>query len=142
MNETKTCVRNARIERFDLRRVIALAYTPFRTGRSTRGASVKAQVVLRLKGKISEALRPQTGEWGEMRNKLNRMRARWEASAFTEAERKTYRALNAHTRTTVRHFLPAPHSVLVGHPHPFTHGKIFAEWGVHELGAVDDAERR
>ena len=119
-----------------------MAYIPFRTGRSTRGASVKAQAVLRLKGKISEALRPQTGEWGEMRNKLNRMRARWEASALTEAERKTYRALNAHTRTTVRHFLPAPHSVLVGHPHPFTHGKIFAEWGVHELGAVDDAERR
>ena len=134
VNETKTCVRNARIERFDFLGYSFGLHHVQRTGRPYLGASASAKAVLRLKGKISETLRPQSGEWGEVRDKLNRMLAGWEAYFHYGSKRKTYRALNAHTRTTVRNFLQRRHKVSSRGTHRFTHGKIFEEWGVHELG--------
>jgi hypothetical protein len=44
------------------------------------------------------------------------MLAGWEAYFHYGSKRKTYRALNAHTRTTVRNFLRASQGVLAGHP--------------------------
>lgn len=134
VNETKTCVRNARIERFDFLGYSFGLHHVQRTGRPYLGASASAKAVLRLKGKISEALRPQSGEWGEVRDKLNRMLVGREAYFHYGSKRKTYRALNAHTRTTVRNFLQRRHKVSSRGTRHFTHGKIFEEWGVHEPG--------
>jgi RNA-directed DNA polymerase len=73
INETKTCVRNAREEQFDfLGYSFGLHYVQ-RNGKPYLGASASSKSVKRLKAKVSESLRPQSGPWGEVRDKLNRM---------------------------------------------------------------------
>jgi hypothetical protein len=73
INETKTCVRNARREQFDFLGVSFGLHTTQRHGKPCLGASALGKSVKRLKAKISEALRPRSGSWAEVRDKLNRM---------------------------------------------------------------------
>ena len=143
VNETKTCVRNARTERFDFLGYSFGLHHVQRSGRPYLGASASAKAVLRLKGKISEALRPQSGEWGrEVRDKLNRMLVRWEAYFHYGSKRKTYRAWSAHARTTVRSFLQRRHKVFSRGTHHFTHGRSLRNGGCMNWVAADDAACR
>lgn len=136
INETKTCVRNAREERFDfLGYSFGLHYVQ-RGGKPYLGASASSKSVKRLKAKVSESLRPQSGPWGEVRDKLNRMLKGWEGYFHYGSKRKSYRAVNAHVRTTVRNFLQRRHKVSSRGTRPFSHTKIFTDLGVYEMGGA------
>lgn len=136
INETKTCVRNARREQFDfLGYSFGLHYTR-RHGKPYLGASASGKSVKRLKAKISEALRPRSGPWADVRDRLNRMLKGWEEYFRYGSKRKSYRAVNAHLRTTVRNFLQRRHKVSSRGTSPFTHTTIFRDLGVHEMGGA------
>jgi len=136
INETKTCVRNARREQFDfLGYSFGLHYTQ-RHGKPYLGASASGKSVKRLKAKISEALRPRSGSWAEVRDKLNRMLTGWEGYFCHGSKRKSHRAVNAHVRTTVRNFLQRRHKVSSRGTRSFEHTTIFGDLGVHEMGGA------
>lgn len=136
INETKTCVRNARTERFDfLGYTFGLHHIP-RNGKAYLGASASAKAVQRIKTKVSDSLRPQSGPWHEVRDRLNRMLQGWEAYFHYGSKRKSYRAVNAHVRTTVRNFLQRRHKVPSRGSRQFTHTVIFNDLGVRELGGA------
>ena len=69
INETKTCVRDASQEQFDfLGYSFGLHYVQ-RTGKPYLGASASSKSVKRIKAKVSETLRPQSGSWEEVRDR-------------------------------------------------------------------------
>src|SRR6202453_658715 len=78
LNRTKTCVRNARQERFDF---LGYSFGPhcFRqTGRWFTGASPSKESVQRLKNKVAAILVPgNVGAWEEVRDTLNRLLRGW-----------------------------------------------------------------
>ena len=90
----------------------------------------------RLKAKISEALRPRSGSWAKVRDRLNRMLKGWEGYFRYGSKRKSYRAVNAHVRTTVRNFLQRRHKVSSRGARQFDHTKIFRDLGVHDMGGA------
>lgn len=136
VNETKTCVRNARQEQFDfLGYSFGLHYTQ-RVGKPYLGASASSKSVKRLKAKISETLRPQSGPWAQVSDKLNRVLKGWEGYFHYGSKRKSYRAVNAHVRTTVRNFLQRRHKVSSRGTRQFKHTTIFNDLGVHEMGGA------
>jgi RNA-directed DNA polymerase len=80
LNESKTSVKNARLESFDF-----LGYTlgPRRFpngGRWYLGAAPSKKSVLRIKRKVSELLTPgNKGAWTEVQARLNRLLGGWSA---------------------------------------------------------------
>lgn len=133
INETKTSVRNARVEQFDfLGYSFGLHYVKT-DGKPYLGASASAKSLKRLKAKVSDILRPRTGTWEETRDKLNRTLKGWQAYFHYGSKRKSYRAVNAHVRQTVRGFLQRRHKVPSRGTHQYTHVEIFNHLGVHEL---------
>lgn len=136
VNEAKTSVRDAREERFDfLGYSFGLHYYK-RGGRTYLGASASDKAVKRVKAKVSEILRPQSGTWEEIRDRLNRMLVGWEGYFHYGSKRRSYRAVNAHVRTTVRNFLQRRHRVSSRGTRQFSHTHIFTELGVYELGGA------
>ena len=136
INETKTCVRDASQEQFDfLGYSFGLHYVK-RTGKPYLGASASSKSVKRIKAKVSETLRPQSGPWEEVRDRLNRMLVGWEGYFHHGSKRKSYRAVNAHVRTTVRNFLQRRHKVSSRGTRQFSHTTIFTDLRVHEMGGA------
>ena len=136
INETKTCVRDASQEQFDfLGYSFGLHYVK-RTGKPYLGASASSKSVKRIKAKVSETLRPQSGPWDEVRDRLNRMLMGWEGYFHHGSKRKSYRAVNAHVRTTVRNFLQRRHKVSSRGTRQFSHTTIFTDLRVHEMGGA------
>lgn len=136
VNEAKTCVRNARKERFDFLGYSFGLHHVKRSGKPYQGASASDKAVQRLKDKISDSLGPQSGTWQDVRDKLNRQLKGWEGYFHHGSTRKSYRAINAHVRTTVRNFLQRRHKVSSRGTNQFSHTMIFGEMGVHELGGL------
>ncbi|MBK8151187.1 MAG: hypothetical protein IPK58_24025 [Acidobacteria bacterium] len=64
-----------------------------------------AKSVKRIKAKISETPRPQSGAWADVRDSLNRTLIGWEGYFHYGSKRKSYQAVNAHVIKTVRNFL-------------------------------------
>jgi len=102
INEAKTSVKNARVEDFDF-----LGYTFGRRyalkGKPYLGARPSKKSLTRIKGKISDLLRPcETGTWPDVRQRLNRLTGGW--SVYFD-----YGTLNAAYREIDRHVLrPRP----------------------------------
>ena len=71
--------------------------------------------------------------WDEVRDRLNRMLVGWEGYFHHGSKRKSYRAVNAHVRTTVRNFLQRRHKVSSRGTRQFSHTTIFIELRVHEM---------
>ena len=134
INETKTCVRNARQERFDFLGYSFGVHHMKRHGKPYLGASASLGAVQRCKGKVSAALGASPAPWKDVRDGLNRMLRGWENYFQYGSTRKSYRAINAHVRTTVEHFLQRRHQVPSRGTRQFSHTRIFAELGVHEMG--------
>jgi hypothetical protein len=105
-----------------------------RKGKGYLGARASDKAVQRLKDKISQHLRTQTGQWEEISGKLNRMLKGWENYFEHGSKHKTYRAINNHVRTNVRNFLQRRHKV-PSRTRAFSHEHIFGMRGVHELGS-------
>lgn len=134
INETKTCLRNARQEQFKfLGYSFGRCYT--RRGKAYLGAGASDQAVQRIKDRVGTLLQPSPKPWEEIRTKLNQTLTGWENYFHYGSRRKSYRAINAHVRVKVRNFLQRRHKVSSRGTHQFSHDTIFGRLGVHELGA-------
>ena len=112
LNRTKTCVRDARQERFDF---LGYSFGPhcFRqTGRWFIGTSPSKKSVQRLKDKVAAILVPgNMGTWDEVRDTLNRLLRGW-CGYFSPGSHYTMdRAIEAHLYDHVRNFLARRHKL-------------------------------
>lgn len=106
LNEAKTCIRNARKERFDF-----LGYTfgterYRKTGQPYLAAQPSRKSVKRLKERVSTILRPGNHEpWPDVRDHLNQVLGGW-ANYFRYGTRMmAYRAIDNHVLDATRRFL-------------------------------------
>jgi RNA-directed DNA polymerase len=112
LNEAKTSLRDARVERFDF---LGYTFGPHwrrDSGKRYPGASPSKKSVQRLKGKVRVILvAGNTGAWPEVRDQLNRLLQGW-SSYFGYGSRKAaYRAINDYVQDRVRHFLARRHKL-------------------------------
>jgi len=111
LNETKTSVKNARLESFDF-----LGYTlgPRRFpkgGRWYLGAAPSKKSVLRVKRKVSELLTPgNKGAWPEVRARLNRLLGGWSAYFSYGSLATAHQAVDRHVFDRVLAFLRRRHN--------------------------------
>ncbi len=110
LNETKTSVKNARLESFDF-----LGYTlglrRFRNGgRWYLGAAPSKKSVLRIKRKVSELLTPgNKGAWPEVQARLNRLLRGWSAYFSYGSVATAHQAVDRHVFDRVLAFLRRRH---------------------------------
>lgn len=105
LNETKTVLRDARTEGFDF---LGYTFGPryARNGEPYLGARPSNKSLTRIKGKISDLLRPcETGAWPQVRNRLNRLLDGWSAYFGYGTLNAAYRAVDRHVCDRVRRFL-------------------------------------
>src|SRR5271166_58544 len=106
LNRTKTCLRNARQERFDF---LGYSFGPhcFRqTGRWFIGASPSKKSVQRLKDRVGAILVPgNMGAWDEVCGTLNRLLRGWCGYFSPGTHYTTDRVIEAHLYDHVRNFL-------------------------------------
>jgi RNA-directed DNA polymerase len=111
LNETKTSVKNARLESFDF-----LGYTlgprRFRNGgRWYLGAAPSKKSVLRIKRKVSELLTPgNKGAWPEVQARLNRLLGGWSAYFSYGSLATAHQAVDRHVFDRVLAFLRRRHN--------------------------------
>ncbi len=106
LNHDKTCLRDARRERFAF---LGYSFGPhcFRqTGRRFIGASPSKKSVQRLKDKVGAVLVPgNKGTWAEVRDTLNRLPRGWCNYFSPGSHYVTDRVVEAHLYDRVRNFL-------------------------------------
>ena len=106
LNRSKTCLRDARQERFDF---LGYSFGPhcFRqTGRWYTGASPSKKSVQRLKDKVGAILVPgNMGAWDEVCGTLNRLLRGWCGYFSPGTHYTTDRVIEAHLYDHVRNFL-------------------------------------
>jgi len=105
INEAKTSVRNARADDFDF---LGYTFGPRygRDGNPYLGARPSKKSLRRIKGKISDLLRPcQMGDWPGVRKRLNRLLGGWSAYFGYGTLNAAYRAVDRHVCDRIRRFL-------------------------------------
>jgi RNA-directed DNA polymerase len=134
LNRTKTCVRDARQERFDF---LGYSFGPhcFRQqGRWYTGASPSPKSVQRLKGKVSEILVPGNMDaWEKVRNTLNRLLRGWCGYFSPGSHYATDRAIEAHLYDRVRIFLARRHKLPSRGGRQISKDAVFGPLGVLRL---------
>jgi len=134
LNESKTCVRNARSESFDFLGYSfgRLCYTP--TGRFSMAAHPSAKSVKRLKRKLHEVLEPRNvAPWPQVANQLNRILRGWAAYFSHGSVYPAYRRADNHLYDRVRHFLRRRHKIKSGGTTLLATGKDLRRWGIDRL---------
>jgi RNA-directed DNA polymerase len=136
LNETKTCVRNARKERFDF---LGYSFGPHhspRTGQRYLGSSPSKKSVARLKPRISAILRQSNkAPWSDVCSKLNRLLKGWSGYFDRGTCTPAYRAIDHHVLTRVQRFLAKRHKIPSHGIRRFPHDTVFGELGVMSLRA-------
>ncbi len=134
LNETKTCIRDARRETFDF-----LGYTfgiehYRKDGHTYLAAKPSRKSIQRVKRTVRAALRPgNKGTWPEVRARLNRGLGGW-ASYFRYGTRTlAYRAIDNYVYQCVRQFLRQRHKVPTRGTRRFSVEQVFGELGVLRL---------
>jgi RNA-directed DNA polymerase len=131
LNRTKTCLRDARQERFDF---LGYSFGPhcFRqTGRWYMGASPSKKSVQRLKDKVGAILVPgNMGAWDEVRGTLNRLLRGWCGYFSPGTHYTTDRVIEAHLYDRVRNFLARRHKMPSRRIGPFRMEAVFGDLGV------------
>lgn len=134
LNRSKTCLRDARQERFDF---LGYSFGPhcFRqTGRGFMGASPSKKSVQRLKDKVGAILVPgNMGRWEEVRAQLTRLMRGWGGYFSPGSHYVTDRAIEAHIYDRVRSFLVRRHKMPPRSIGPFTMEAVFGKLGVPRL---------
>jgi RNA-directed DNA polymerase len=134
LNRTKTCVRDARKERFDF---LGYSFGPhcFRqTGRWYIGASPSKRSVQRLKDKVGAILVPgNLGSWEEVRDTLNRLLRGWCGYFSPGSHYTTDRAIEAHLYDHVRNFLTRRHKLPSRGTRHIRKDAVFSTMGVLQL---------
>ncbi|MDJ0863890.1 MAG: group II intron reverse transcriptase/maturase [Gammaproteobacteria bacterium] len=137
LNEAKTEVRDARVERFDF---LGYSFGPHyyrKDGHWYLGASPSKKSVARLKRKVSDLLVPgNQAPWSEVSGQLNRLLQGW-SSYFNYGTRlMAYRAVDNHVYQRVRTFLVRRHKVQSRGTRRFSDAVVFHDRGVLRLRGV------
>jgi RNA-directed DNA polymerase len=131
LNPTKTCVRDARRERFDF---LGYSFGPhcFRqTGRWYPGASPSKKSVQRLKDKVSAILVPgEHGSWPEVCLRLNRLLRGWCGYFSYGSHYAADRVIEQHVYERVRNFLARRHKTPSRGVRRFSAERVYGELGV------------
>ena len=137
LNETKTSVKDARIESFSF---LGYSFGPHRyrkDGHWYLGASPSKKSVQRIKTKIGELLVPgNCGTWPDVRDRLNALLRGWSAYFSYGTRMPAYRAIDNHVYDHVRHFLVRRHKVQGRGTREFPSERVFGELGVLHLRRV------
>jgi RNA-directed DNA polymerase len=134
LNEKKTSVRNARVERFDFLGYTFGPHYSMRTGREYIGYSPSKKSVARIKEKVGDLLVPGNGSpWPEVCERLNRKLQGWRAYFGCGSTAKAYRAVDEYVYDAVRHFLRRRHKVSSQGTHQFPEERVFGSLGVLRL---------
>ena len=137
LNETKTCLRQARKESFNF---LGYTFGPHcyrKDGHWYLGASPAQKAVARIKAKVGDLLVPgNVGAWPEVRDRLNRMLRGWSAYSSYGTRMPAYRAIDNHVYQNVRNFLRRRHQVPSRGARRFRAEVVFGEWGVLRLRRV------
>jgi RNA-directed DNA polymerase len=139
INEAKTSVKNARVERFDF---LGYTFGPHwrrRDGKEYPGASPSKKSIGRLRDKVSDTLVP--GNPGpffsrvgpEVRNQLNAKLRGWSGYFGYGSRLAAYRAIDRHVAERVRGFLTRRHKVAGRGAAEFPDNTIFGDLGVVRL---------
>src|SRR4051794_14099916 len=134
LNETKTSVKNARLESFDfLGYTLGPRHLP-NGGRWYMGASPSKKSVQRVKLKVGELLVPgNKGGWDEVRARLNRVLRGWSAYFSYGALASAYEVVDQHVYDRTRNFLRQRHKVQGRATEQFSRERIYGELAVHGL---------
>ena len=137
LNETKTCIRQAREESFNF---LGYTFGPQRyrkDGHWYLGASPAKKAVARIKEKVGDLLAPSNvGTWPEVRDRLNRMLRGWSAYYSYGTRMPAYRAIDNYVYQSVRNFLRRRHKVQSRGTSRFSDEVVFGELGVLRLRRV------
>lgn len=138
LNETKTCIRDARRESFDF---LGYTFGPDRyrkTGGWYLSAKPSRKSTTRARANIREVLQPgNTAPWREVAARLNRMLRGW-AGYFSYGSCSTaYRTVDEHVYDRVRHFLRRRHKVQTRGTRRFSKSRVFGELGIVRLRELD-----
>lgn len=137
LNETKTCIRNAREDHFDF-----LGYTfglerSRKDGRWYMAAKPSQKAVRRMKEKVRSLLRPgNQSPWPTVAKELNRTLRGWSNYFSYGTYGLAYRAVNNYVAERVRHFLRRRHKVPTRGTRRFDDRMIFGPLGVVRLRGV------
>ena len=134
LNETKTSIRNARVERFDFLGYTFGRHYSMRTGQEYIGYSPSKKSVARIKEKVGDLLVPgNVAQWEEVSRRLNQILGGWRAYFGCGAKAKAYRAVDQHVYDKVRHFLRRRHKVSSHGTRQFPEERVFGPLGVIRL---------
>jgi RNA-directed DNA polymerase len=137
LNETKTCIRNAREEHFDF---LGYTFGPERyhkDGHWYLAAKPSKKSVGRVKEKVRSMLRPgNQSPWPVVAKELNRTLRGW-SNYFNHGTRyRAYRAVDNYVYERTRHFLRRRHKVPTRGTRRFPAQRVFGELGVLRLRTV------
>ena len=134
LNRDKTCLRDARQERFDF---LGYSFGPhcFRqTGRWFTGASPSKKSVQRLKDRVGAILVPgNMRPWEEVRDTLNRLLRGWCGYFSPGSHYATDRAIETHLYDHVRNFLVRRHKLPTHGSRHIRADAVFGTLGVPRL---------
>jgi len=134
LNRTKTCVRDARTERFDF---LGYSFGPHcfkQQGRWFTGASPSKKSVQRLKDKVSAMLVPgNKGPWPQVRDDLNRLLRGWGGYFSPGTHYATDKVIEAHVYDRVRNFLVRRSKMPSRSIGPFSKEAVFGDMGVPRM---------
>ena len=137
LNETKTCIRNAREDHFDF---LGYTFGPERSrkdGRWYMSAKPSKKAVRRMKEKVRSLLRPGNQSlWPTVAKELNRTLRGWSNYFSYGTYRLAYRAVNNYVAERVRYFLRRRHKVPTRGTRRFEDRMIFGPLGVVRLRGV------
>jgi RNA-directed DNA polymerase len=136
LNETKTCIRDARTETFDF-----LGYSyginrhRLKGGRPYMSARPSKRAIKRLKGHIRERLRRgDPRPWVEITDDLNRLLRGWAAYFRYGSCALVYRSIDQYVYDRVRAFLRRRHKVSTRGTRRFSRQHVHGELNVVSLG--------
>ena len=142
LNETKTCIRNARQEWFNF---LGYTFGPAcytRTGSRYLAAQPSAKSLKRLKEKMHEVFqRGNMAPWPEVAGRANRILRGW-ANYFSYGTlRKAYRAIDHYVYLRVVQFLKKRHKVSSRGTRRFPREQVYGELGIQRLQSPGKARR-
>jgi RNA-directed DNA polymerase len=137
INEDKTSVKNARVERFDFLGYTFGPHYGSRGGRMCPGASPSKKSIGRVMEKVSGMLVARNpGKWNDVCRQLNALLRGWSGYFSYGWRSKAYRTVNHHVAERVRGFLRRRHKVRGRGYKEFPDQRIHGELGVLRLAAM------
>ena len=137
LNEAKTSLKDARMERFDF---LGYTFGPHhyrKDGHWYLGASPSPKSVQRVKTKVSNLLASSNkAPWPDVRDRLNRLIGGWSAYFNYGTRLIAYRAVDNHVYERVRNLLVRRHKVKGRGSARFSDAVVFGELGVLRLRRV------